>query len=86
MFNRELEGLRDGGLLECGYDDALISVVAGNGCYDRSRCIAMLMTRCDMSEAAAEEYFSFNVESAQTGDHAPVFIDESNSPDPADEP
>ena len=42
-------------------------------CYDRSKVIAILM-QDGMDEDEAEEFFSFNIESAYMGDATPMFF------------
>jgi len=69
----------EGFLLADGFEDAFIGVVAGMqrepvACYDRARCIAVLMTRDGMTEDDAEEFFAFNVEGAWMGAQTPVFL------------
>ena len=68
-----------GFLLADGFEDAFVGVVAGMqrepvACYDRARCIAVLVARDGMTEEDAEEYFVFNVEGAWVGDRTPVFV------------
>ena len=42
-------------------------------CYDRTKCIAILVDG-GMTEEEAEEYFSFNVDDAWVGESTPMFL------------
>ena len=56
-----------------GFDDAVIGLSTKNLiCYDREKCIQILMK--DMSLTDAEEYFNFNVEGAYVGEKTPLFL------------
>jgi hypothetical protein len=68
-------------LLLDGFEEAFIGVVYGkmNGpvtCYDRGKCISILMggKETEMTNEEAEEYFSFNVDDAFVGHRTPVFL------------
>jgi hypothetical protein len=66
-------------LLADGFEDAFVGIVVGKSrvpvvCYDRERCIEVLMTRDGMSEDEAEEFFAFNVEDAYVGERTPAFL------------
>jgi hypothetical protein len=67
-------------LLADGFEDAFVGVVTGKGrepvvCYDRERCIGVLIARDGMSREEAEEFFGFNVEDAWVGERTPVFLE-----------
>jgi len=66
-------------LLADGFEEAFIGVVYGKSrtsvaCYDRGKCISILMKRDGMDEEMAEEFFSFNVDDAWMGDATPMFL------------
>ena len=66
-------------LLADGLEGAFVGVAYGKlrkpvACYDRQKCIAILMTRDGMTEDEAEEFFQFNVEDAWVGDRTPMFV------------
>jgi hypothetical protein len=70
-------------LLADGFEDAFVGVVAGKlrepvACYDREKCIAVLMTRDGMAEEEAEEFFAYNTEDAWVGEKTPVFLSRVN--------
>lgn len=60
-----------------GFEEAFIGIARQFNkpfaVYDRAKCISILMK--DMTLEEADEYFSFNVESAWVGDDTPAFID-----------
>ena len=64
-------------LLADGFEDAFVGIGRQFGkpvaIYERSKCIEILME--NMSEDEAEEYFSFNVESAFVGEKTPIFLE-----------
>jgi len=73
-------------LLADGFDEAFLGIGCSFGgknvaIYDRSKCIEILQE--DMSWGEAEEYFTFNVESAYMGEYTPIFMhkagDENNA-------
>ena len=70
--------LFDGALLADGFEDALVGFghrfTSAVAVYDRAKCVDVLITRDGMSGDEAEEYFSFNVEGADVGEHTPVFV------------
>ena len=56
-----------------GFDEAVIGIDSKlKICYDREKCIQILMK--DMSRSEAEEYFTFNVEGSYVGENTPLFI------------
>ena len=63
-----------------GFEDAIMGVAVQGGkhnpvvVYDRARCIEILMSRDEMSEDEAEEFFCFNTEGAWVGDYTPVWL------------
>jgi hypothetical protein len=66
-------------LLADGFEDAFIGVVYGKmrepvACYDREKCIAILIARDGMTGDDAEEFFSFNVDDAWMGEKTPMFL------------
>jgi hypothetical protein len=66
-------------LLADGFENAFVGVVAGKlrepvACYDREKCISVLMTRDGMSDEEAEEFFAYNTEDAWVGEKTPVFL------------
>lgn len=67
-------------LLADGFENAFIGVVYGKmrepvACYDRKKCISILVARDGMAEEDAEEFFSFNVDDAWMGEKTPMFLD-----------
>lgn len=63
-----------------GFEAALIGVVTGRAgmhvlCYDRDKCIQILMERDGMDWETAEEFFEFNVAGAYAGEGAPVYLE-----------
>jgi hypothetical protein len=66
-------------LLADGFESAFVGVVTGKqrvsvACYDRDKCIMLLVTRDGMTTDEAEEFFAFNVEDAWVGERTPVFL------------
>lgn len=65
-------------LLADGFEEAFIGYcqqfTKTLACYDRAKCIDILMKRDGMTEEEAEEFFEFNVTGAFVGDHTPVFL------------
>jgi len=66
-------------LLADGFEDAFVGVVYGKSrvavaCYDRAKCIDILVSRDGMSYEDAEEFFSFNVDDAWHGEKTPMFL------------
>lgn len=65
------------------YADGFKNAILGMGrqghktlvCYDRNKCVEILMKRDGMDREMAEEYFSFNVVGAWVGEYTPVFVD-----------
>jgi len=67
-------------LLADGFEDAFIGVVYGKmrepvACYDRAKCIDVMVKRDGMTLEDAEEYFGFNVVDAWMGEKTPMFLD-----------
>ena len=68
-------------LLADGFEEALIGYVERAGipiiaCYDKSKCIDILMK--DMNGDDAVEHFYFNVLGSYVGDYTPCFITKLN--------
>jgi hypothetical protein len=67
-------------LLADGFDDAFMGLVERAGssqpvaCYDRDRCIEILMEQGIGDYTDAVEYFDFNVIGAYVGDGTPYFM------------
>ena len=65
-------------LLADGFEDAFIGIAwqfnKALACYDRRKCVNILMDRDGMSEDEADEYFEFNVTGAYMGEYTPVFL------------
>ncbi len=61
-----------------GFEDALVGLACQFNtvlaCYDRERCIKILMERDGMDEDEAEEYFEFNVAGAYVGTFTPIIL------------
>jgi hypothetical protein len=67
-------------LLADGFEDAFLGVIYGKmrtpvACYDRNKCLAILVARDGMTEEEAEEFFAFNTEDAWVGEKTPMFLD-----------
>ena len=63
-----------------GFEAAYLGILYRFGqnpiaCYDRARCIAILMERDGMSLDEAEEFFEFNVIGAGAGEGTPCFLE-----------
>ena len=63
-----------------GFEDAFIGILYrfsndGLACYDRDKCIDVLMKRDGMSLDDAEEFFSFNTIGAWVGEGTPCFLE-----------
>ena len=43
--------------------------------YDTNKCIKILMSRDNMTQLEAVEYFEFNVVGSYVGEHTPSFIE-----------
>lgn len=62
-----------------GFDSCFVGTVGRIGqpdiaCYDKSKCIQLLMDDTGMPYEDCLEYFYFNVIGAWVGDHTPCFI------------
>lgn len=73
----EFQGVEE--LLLCdGFEDAFVGITwqftNACACYDRARCIQILMARDCMSMEEAEEYFEFNVIGSYVGTDTPTFL------------
>lgn len=76
----ELSELNPEALTADGFEEAYIGWVEGwfeqhrtfVACYDRAKCIEILMQ--DMDEDEAEEYFEFNTAGAYMGKYTPLFL------------
>ena len=76
-FKDTLSEIDENILLADGFNDAFVGIVERCGqpaiaCYDRGRCIEILMK--DMSYEDAVEYFDFNVSGSYVGEYTPCFI------------
>jgi hypothetical protein len=71
-----LEEMNPEAVLMDGFEMALVGVASQHpvgpiALYDRSKCIQVLVDG-GMSYEGAEEFFSFNCESAYVGKHTPI--------------
>lgn len=63
-----------------GFDDAIVGLVSRFGMetpvvlYDRAKMVAMMVANNGLSEDEAEEYISFNIESAWVGEQTPALL------------
>jgi hypothetical protein len=68
-------------LLEPEYfDEAIMGVITLVNmphavCYNREKCIELLMEHEEMSEEDAVDYFEYNTSGFYVGKHTPVFLD-----------
>ena len=66
-------------LVADGFDKAIIGVARTfnnlSVCYDTNKCIKILMTRDNMTQLEAIEYFEYNVIGSYMGKHTPSFIE-----------
>jgi len=63
-----------------GFEKAIIGIAQRCGekpivCYDREKCIRILMKRDKIAREDAEEFFSVNTEEAWVGKQTPIFIE-----------
>lgn len=63
-----------------GFDSCFTGTVSRIGqpdiaCYDKSKCIQLLMDDTGMPYEDCLDYFYFNVAGAWVGDHTPCFLD-----------
>ena len=68
-----------------GFDDAIIGLGEQYSrttavVYDYNKCVKVLMDRNGMSKEDALEYMEFNVVSSYVGEHTPIFLTTSFSP------
>ncbi len=65
-------------LLADGFEAAIVGTVQQFNktlvCYDREKCIEILMTRDGMDHEEAEEFFEFNVQGSSLGENTPCFL------------
>lgn len=65
-------------MLADGFEEAFVGIARQAGkpiaVYHRDKCIKILI-RQGMTEDEAEEFFSFNVESAYCGEQTPAYLD-----------
>lgn len=65
-------------VLADGFDQALLGLIDTHAglvaVYSRSRCLDVLQSEHSMTWEEAEEYFSFNVESAYVGERTPRYL------------
>jgi len=66
-------------LVADGFDKAILGVSQQfnslSVAYDRNKCIEILMTRDNMTQLEAVEYFEYNVIGSYMGKHTPSFIE-----------
>jgi len=66
-------------LVADGFDEAILGVSQQfnslSVAYDRNKCIEILMTRDNMTQLEAVEYFEFNVVGSYMGQYTPSFIE-----------
>jgi hypothetical protein len=66
-------------LVADGFDKAILGVSQQfnslSVAYDRNKCIEILMTRDNMTQLEAVEYFEYNVIGSYMGEHTPSFIE-----------
>ena len=66
-------------LVADGFDKAIIGVSRTFNklsiAYDTNKCIKILMSRDNMTQLEAVEYFEFNVVGSYVGEHTPSFIE-----------
>ena len=66
-------------LVADGFDKAIIGVSTSfnkkSVAYDTNKCIKILMTRDNMTQLEAIEYFEYNVIGSYMGEHTPSFIE-----------
>ena len=76
-MSEEKDGLDCQVLTADGFEDAFLGIGAQFNkliaVYSYAKCLEILQDRDGMSQARAEEYFSFNVQGSDVGDHTPVF-------------
>lgn len=63
-----------------GFDDAILGIVRQFSsdpivCYDRAKCLQVLVDRDGMSYDEADEFFEFNVAGAWVGEETPCFLE-----------
>ena len=67
-------------LVADGFDKAILGVSQQfnslSVAYDRNKCIEILMTRDNMTQLEAIEYFEFNVVGSYMGQYTPSFIEQ----------
>ncbi|MHB8994574.1 MAG: hypothetical protein ACYC63_04915 [Armatimonadota bacterium] len=66
-------------LVADGFEQAFIGIVYRCAddpiaCYDREKCLKILMKRDGMTEEEAEEFFEFNIGGAWVGDLTPCYL------------
>lgn len=70
-------------LLAGGFEDAFIGTVTQFNktlaCYDRQKCIDILVKRDGMDHDEAEEFFEFNCVGAYVGENTPCFFERFDS-------
>jgi len=82
MFERIKEKLAEenpDAMLADGFEDALIGIARqGPGrvlaCYDRNKCIQILVEG-GCTEEEAEDHFCYNVQGSYVGDDTPIFLE-----------
>jgi len=66
-------------LVADGFDKAILGVSQQfnslSVAYDRNKCIEILMTRDNMTQLEAVEYFEYNVVGSYMGQYTPSFIE-----------
>jgi len=66
-------------LVADGFDKAILGVSQQfnslSVAYDRNKCIEILMTRDNMTQLEAVEYFEYNVIGSYMGQYTPSFIE-----------
>lgn len=66
-------------LMADGFDEAIIGVASRINlgplvCYDRHKCIKLLMDREGWDYPEAEEFFEYNTAGAYVGEGTPLFL------------
>ena len=78
-IRNQISELNEDAILFDGYEDALVGVAQRFGtpvvaCYDKKKCINILMRRDRMTYEEAHEWFNYNTIGCWAGENTPIFI------------
>jgi hypothetical protein len=78
VIKDQISDMNQDALFADGFEDALIGYVEQFNrilaCYDRDKCLEIMMKRDGMTAEESEEYFCFNIIGSWVGENTPAFL------------